>query len=91
MRRGRRKKNNSSKGLQIYYNNINGYQSKEDSIKIIMQELSPDILALCETKRPLRTRKRGEKEETIPGYDVYSYFDFTWVLAIANIFANGHI
>ena len=22
---------------------------------------------------------------------IYSYFDFTWVLAIANIFANGHI
>ena len=29
--------------------------------------------------------------DTVSELFIYSYFDFTWVLAIANIFANGHI
>ena len=66
-KRGPRKKNSPSKPLKIYYNNINGFNSKQDSLKKIIAETSPDIVALCETKRPKMARK---KKDDMPGYDI---------------------
>ena len=57
----------SNKDIAVYYNNINGYQSKRESFLKIIQCDEPDIIALCETKRPeLNTIKKDE----IPGYAV---------------------
>ena len=55
------------KNLKLYYNNINGYQTKEHSFLSIIKSTSPDIIALCETKREdLKTTERDQ----IPGYEV---------------------
>ena len=63
-RRSSKKNSKRAKELKIFYNNINGYQTKENSLKMIVKDTSPDIIALCETKRPT-----GSKKE-IDGYAV---------------------
>ena len=66
--RGPRKSKLSTFGsLQIYYNNINGFNCKASSLKKILNESSPDVVALCETKRGCGVRK---KQDLLPGYEV---------------------
>jgi hypothetical protein len=69
VKRGPRKKKSpeGSKPIKIYYNNINGYQSKKSSLHKIINETAPDIIALCETKKGVCTRK---KKKEIAGYEV---------------------
>ena len=51
----------------MYYNNINGYTSKKDSLEEIVKTVQPDLIALCETKL-------GEKEEVdIEGYETLAH------------------
>ena len=61
-----RKEKHKKKCLKVYYNNINGYQSKEQSFLKIIKETSPDIIALCETKRG--QMKETSRDDVIPGY-----------------------
>ena len=51
-RRGKRKQTvkDDEKMLELYYNNINGLISKQESLKQILAMKKPDIVALCETK-----------------------------------------
>ena len=52
-RRGTRAKGNekhSPDKLKIYFNNINGFTSKQGSLNQITKSISPDVIALCETK-----------------------------------------
>ena len=49
-RRGGKKRNKNSRLLSFYFLNINGYQSKKDSLELIKESLKPDIIALVETK-----------------------------------------
>ena len=52
-RRGTRAKGNekhSPDKLKIYFNNINGFASKQGSLNQITKSISPDVIALCETK-----------------------------------------
>ena len=51
--------------MKIYYNNINGFNSKKQSLIKIVDEVNPDIIALCETKRAQAVR---QKKVVIPGY-----------------------
>ena len=41
-----------SKKITIYYCNVNGFQSKKESISKIANDLKPKIIAMCETKLP---------------------------------------
>ena len=50
-RRGRGKGRISTTGIKVFYNNINGYNSKKQSLEQIMKAVNPDIIVLCETKR----------------------------------------
>ena len=51
----------------MYYNNINGYTSKKESLEEIVKTVQPDLIALCETKL-------GEKEEVdIEGYETLAH------------------
>ena len=36
--------------LSVYYTNINGFLCKMDSLTLIIQNLSPDVLVICELK-----------------------------------------
>ena len=47
MKRGKRKK---SKNILIYYNNINGLNSKRESMEMILNDIKPELVCLCETK-----------------------------------------
>ena len=48
---GKKKKaNTSNRECSVLYVNVNGFSSKKDSIKQLMQEHSPDIVLLIETK-----------------------------------------
>ena len=51
-RRGKEKQTvkDDEKMLELYYNNINGLISKQESLKQILAMKKPDIVALCETK-----------------------------------------
>ena len=66
----RRKRTNKHKplpdenNLEIYYNNVNGLLSKQDSFSHIIQMRQPDIVTLCETK----LHKNSKFE--VPGYEV---------------------
>ena len=55
------------KHFEIFYSNINGYSTKEDSLRRIIEREAPDIITLCETKRG--PEKRIKKDE-IKGYEV---------------------
>ena len=50
--RGKRQKTQqmNERNLEIYYNNVNGLISKQDSLKHILQMRNPDLVTLCETK-----------------------------------------
>ena len=62
-KRKRRRKDPDQQGLTMYFNNINGYVSKKDSLADIINVHQPDVIGLCETKM-------GKKEEVaIDGYD----------------------
>ena len=50
--------------LKIYFNNINSFTSKGESMRHLTQVLNPDIIALCETKLPLKVQPNLE------GYNV---------------------
>ena len=63
----RKTRKEKTKSLKIFYNNINGYQSKKESFTKIIQSNTPDIITLCETKRGENIRV---KKDEIPGYDV---------------------
>ena len=57
VRRGR-KNNKQNNEISIYYNNINGMRSKKKSLGIIVKNIKPDVVCLCETKLgSLRTVK----------------------------------
>jgi exonuclease III len=56
-RRGRGKGKMKKSGIKIFYNNINGYNTKKGSLEVIVKELDPDIIALCETKKAGRLKK----------------------------------
>ena len=67
-KRTRRAKTKSQKNLSVYYCNINGFRSKQDSLRQIIDRLQPKIVALCETKVPSgKTIKR-----ILPDYEVCS-------------------
>ena len=63
-RRRRRKK--PPKEVTLFYNYVRGFLSKEHSINAIISGLSPDVVALCETKRPKQTGKK----DILKGYEV---------------------
>ena len=50
--------------LKIYYNNINGFISKRESVNQIMKVCTPDIIGLCETKLGSNSKPK------IDGYEV---------------------
>ena len=67
-RRGSRKKTNKTHSfnqLKIYFNNINGYTSKQNSLFQITKSISPDIIALCETKVSATASPKIRGYETI--------------------------
>ena len=66
-RRGRKRGRmiTSPDKLQIYYNNINGYASKKESLRQICKSLSPDIITLCETKLSTNAKPKIEGYEVI--------------------------
>ena len=41
----------------MFYNNINGFASKKHSLAKIVEDINPDIFALCETKKSGRIKK----------------------------------
>ena len=49
MRRGKGSEKRK-KRITIFYNNINGITTKKDSIVKTVQDVKPDIIALCETR-----------------------------------------
>ena len=51
---------------QIYYVNINGYKSKSESIKQLIQENNTDILLLTETKVYSKTAVKIEGYQVFP-------------------------
>ena len=44
----------------MYYNNVNGYQCKKHSLDRIISGVNPDLVALCETKRPAKTSNTSD-------------------------------
>ena len=66
-KRHQRRKDTEPQGLTLYFNNINGYVSKKDSLAEIIKVYQPDIVGLCETKT-------GKNENvTIDGYDAVTH------------------
>ena len=65
--KGGKKVKQSNKEIELYYNNINGYQCKRTSLLKIIQSEQPDIIALCETKREETDKVKNDE---IPGYEV---------------------
>ena len=65
--KGGKKVKQSNKEIELYYNNINGYQCKRASLLKIIQSEQPDIIALCETKREETDKVKNDE---IPGYEV---------------------
>ena len=63
--RGKANEKHSSNQLKIYYNNINGYTSKHRSLNQIIKSVSPDVIALCETKVSATSRLKVDGYETI--------------------------
>ena len=52
-KRGGRKRNKKKcRDISLYFVNINGYQSKKESLLQILEVVQPDIVALVETKLP---------------------------------------
>ena len=52
--------------VRFFYVNINGYRSKADSLKQIIEEVKPAIILFCETKVYKNSSIR------IEGYQVFS-------------------
>ena len=53
----------STNKLKIFYNNVNGFMSKRESLNQIIKSEDPDIIALCETKLGLQSKPK------ISGYE----------------------
>ena len=45
-----KKKLENQENIELFYNNINGLISKQDSLGHIVQMKKPDVITLCETK-----------------------------------------
>ena len=65
-KRTRRGKNKKPQEITIFYSNINGLKSKQESVKQIIENLSPEIVLLCETKLP----SDQIAKKTLPQYEV---------------------
>ena len=67
-KRGGRKNNKPAPKLEthlkVYYNNINGFMSKRESLNQILKAETPDIVALCETKLGAQSKPRIQGYET---------------------------
>ena len=61
----RKKSKKSDKVKSLFYININGYTSKRDSMKDIIQRTSPDIIVLCETKVGSKKKWNIENYESV--------------------------
>ena len=62
----RRSKLKKPREITIYYCNINGLKTKQESIKQVVEQLAPKIILLCETKLPSVTMLK----KNFPGYEV---------------------
>ena len=49
-KKGHHEESTHSTSLKIYYNNINGLTTKKQSVGLVLDSSTPDIVALCETK-----------------------------------------
>ena len=49
-KRGGKKRSKEAKSLLLYFVNINGYATKKESLKNIIEVVKPDIIGLVETK-----------------------------------------
>ena len=49
----------------MFYNNINGYHSKKESLEKIVKSVDPDIILLCETKK-----SAGMPKDELENYSV---------------------
>ena len=63
-RQSSKKKQQMDNNIDVYYNNINGLLSKQDSLVRILQMKQPDVVTLCETK----LHKNSQYD--IDGYEV---------------------
>ena len=62
-RKRHRRKKQSEQNLSIFFNNVNGFACKKDSLSEIIKVCQPDIIGLCETKL-------GKKEAiSLEGYE----------------------
>jgi exonuclease III len=52
--------------MTIFYSNMNGFQSKKESLRLAVEKLNPEIISLCETKLPAGTAVK----DTFPEYEV---------------------
>ena len=50
--------------FKVYYNNINGFMSKRESLNQILDTETPDIVALCETKLGAKSKPQIQGYET---------------------------
>ena len=66
--RTRRSKRKKPTDITMYYCNVNGFQTKKQSIQKIVDDLKPKILALCETKLP----SGNTIKNTLPNYEICS-------------------
>ena len=66
--RTRRSKRKKPTDITMYYCNVNGFQTKKQSIQKIVDDLKPKILALCETKLP----SGNTIKNTLPDYEICS-------------------
>ena len=67
-KRTRRSKTKKPKEITLFYSNVNGLKSKQESLKQIVANLSPKIIALCETKLP----SENILKKLLPGYEINS-------------------
>ena len=52
MKKTRRSQRKKPSKVNLYYCNVNGFLSKTESIKKIVEDVNPKIICLCETKLP---------------------------------------
>ena len=59
--------NTCTDSLKIYYNNINGFMSKRESLDQAINAVTPDIVGLCETKLGRLSKPKIQGYETVHG------------------------
>lgn len=62
-RRGKKKKKENT--ITLFYNNINGLTSKQESLAIIENDIQSDITLLVETKLPKNGRMSDKKQNIL--------------------------